>query len=167
MNLHSLRVRTAICGTALAVTAGVVAVAPEVATAAQGSASTYVLLYKDGSSSSDAQSTVSAAGGSVVANYAKIGVVIARSASASFASDVQMNRKVSAAARTDGFATSIGKDQAAGADAAAAAATCGRQPFRSAVGHAADQRACGARGHRRRSLRRGRRYRHRPGLHPP
>ena len=125
MNLHSLRVRTAICGTALAVTAGVVAVAPEVAAAAQGTASTYVVLYKDGSSSGDAQSTVSAAGGSVVANYAKIGVVIARSASASFASDVQMNSKVSAAARTDGFATSIGKDQAAGADAAAAAATWG------------------------------------------
>ena len=125
MNLHSLRVRTAICGTALAVTAGVVAVAPEVAAAAQGTASTYVVLYKDGSSSGDAQSTVSAAGGSVVANYAKIGVVIARSASASFATDVQMNSKVSAAARTDGFATSIGKDQAAGADAAAAAATWG------------------------------------------
>ena len=122
MNLHSLRVRTAICGPRYAVTAGAVAVDPEVAAAAPGSASTYVVLYKEGSSSADAQSTVSAAGGSVVANYTKIGVVIARSASASFASDVQMDSKVSAAARTDGFATSIGKDQGAGGDAAAAAA---------------------------------------------
>jgi hypothetical protein len=66
------------------------------------------VLYRGGASSSDAGSTVRSAGGTLVANYRQIGVVIARSSNAGFASAVQKNGKVSGAARTDGFGVKIG-----------------------------------------------------------
>src|SRR5712691_7090022 len=51
--------------------------------------------------------TVSNAGGTLVANYSQIGVVIARSSDPNFAATVQQNGNVGGAARTDGFATKV------------------------------------------------------------
>jgi subtilisin family serine protease len=75
--------------------------------ATQGADSTYIVLYRDGASSADAATTVSGAGGTLVANYSQIGVVIARSSNPNFAATVQQNGKVGGAARTDGFATKV------------------------------------------------------------
>src|SRR5689334_15798981 len=41
--------------------------------------STFVVLYREGASSSNAASTIASAGGTVVANYSQIGVLVARS----------------------------------------------------------------------------------------
>jgi lantibiotic leader peptide-processing serine protease len=94
--------------------------ASPVAAAPQGATSTYIVLYRGGASSADAGSTVNNAGGTLVANYSQIGVVIARSNNANFAAAVQQDAKVSGAARTNGFGTQLG-DVQAGADATPAA----------------------------------------------
>jgi subtilisin family serine protease len=84
------------------------------------------VLYRDGASSSGAGTTVRSAGGTLVANYSQIGVAIARSSNAGFASAVEQNGKVSGVARTDGFGVKIGDVQAgAGPVAAPAAPTSG------------------------------------------
>ncbi len=126
MNLRSTRAKAVIVSTGLLVAAATAVAAPQAAAAPQGADSTYIVLYRDGASSSDAASTVRAAGGTLLANYGQIGVVIARSSNANFASAVQQNSKVSGAARTDGLGTKLG-DVAdnSGQDAAPAAATWG------------------------------------------
>ncbi len=75
--------------------------------ATQGGDSAYIVLYHDGASSADAAATVSNAGGTLVANYSQIGVVIARSSEPNFAAAVQQNGKVAGAASTAGFATQV------------------------------------------------------------
>jgi len=92
-------------------------------TAAQ---STYVVLYHEGAATSQARSTVEAAGGTLVANYSQIGVVVARSASDGFADAVQRDAKVEGVAATNGFGTRV-KDVASDSGTAAAplAATWG------------------------------------------
>jgi hypothetical protein len=51
-------------------------------------AQNYIILYKQNAVASDAAATVKQAGGSVIATYPQIGVVIARSNSSSFGSAV-------------------------------------------------------------------------------
>ena len=63
-----------------------------VASAAE--ASTYIVLYRAGASSADAGTTVAAAGGTLVANYAEIGVVVARSSDAKFSANLAANRRI-------------------------------------------------------------------------
>jgi lantibiotic leader peptide-processing serine protease len=124
MNVRSTRAKAVIASTGLLIAAASAVTAPQVAAAPQGADSTYIVLYRDGASSTDAASTVSSAGGTLVANYSQIGVVIARSSNASFASAVQQNSKVSGAARTDGLATKLGDVVAnSGPDSAPTAAT--------------------------------------------
>jgi hypothetical protein len=126
MNVRSTRAKAVIVSTGLLITAASAVNAPPVAATPQGVDSTYIVLYRDGASSTDAASTVSSAGGTLVANYGQIGVVIARSSSAKFASAVQQNSNVSGAARTDGLATRLGGVQDnSGTDAAPSAATWG------------------------------------------
>ena len=62
--------------------------------AAPASAQTYVVLYKKSASPGDAASTVQRAGGTLVANWDSIGVVVARSSSAGFASALQADSRV-------------------------------------------------------------------------
>src|SRR5947208_7669874 len=66
----------------------------------------YVILYKQDSVASDAAATVKQAGGSVVATYPQIGVVIARSSSPSFNSAVLKDSRIDAAASTRVWASS-------------------------------------------------------------
>jgi subtilisin family serine protease len=81
-----------------------VATATSAAAASSGTQSTYVVLYQAGASSSAAGADVKAAGGTLVANYWQIGVVIARSSSATFASAIKGAAGVAGASATARFA---------------------------------------------------------------
>src|ERR1700745_2783117 len=101
MNGRSNRAKAVLATAGLVIaTTTAVTMAPAAANP-QGAGSTYVVLYKDGASSGGAASLVASAGGTLVANYSQIGVVIARSSNANFASAVQANNKVGGAAKTD------------------------------------------------------------------
>jgi len=69
--------------------------------------STYVVLYKQQAVGSDAASTIRYAGGTLVASYPQIGVVIARSDSLSFRDNLLKDNRVENAASTDGFGTKL------------------------------------------------------------
>jgi subtilisin family serine protease len=127
MNVRSTRRTAAIVSTALVMAGASAITAPQVGAAPQGADSTYIVLYRDGASSMDAASTVTSAGGTLVANYSQIGVVIARSSSANFASAVQQNSNVSGAASTAGLGTKLGDvmDDSGPVSAAPAAPTSG------------------------------------------
>src|SRR5512132_1852310 len=73
------------------------------AAAGNAGTSTYVVLYKQKSIAAGSAAAVTNAGGTVVASYPQIGVVIARSDSPSFSSDVAKDGRVWGAASTDGF----------------------------------------------------------------
>jgi len=86
--------------------------------AATGTAQTYVIVYSSTSVPSDAAKKVTAAGGSVVASYGAIGVVIASSDQATFASKVKADRRVSGAVASARFATQLSDDTASTDEAA-------------------------------------------------
>src|SRR6478672_4123299 len=104
-----------LCLSALAMTFSLTAVAasanaPSVAASAS---QTYIVLYKTQSVSADAAAAVSKAGGSIVATYPQIGVVIATSSNTSFRTNVLRDTRVGGAAATDRFATRLEVDSAA------------------------------------------------------
>jgi lantibiotic leader peptide-processing serine protease len=70
-------------------------------------AQNYVILYKQASVASDAASMVQKAGGSVVATYPQIGVVIARSNSPTFGATVGKDSRIEGAASTRGFGVQL------------------------------------------------------------
>ena len=108
MSIRSTRVKAVLAAVGLLIATASVATASTSASAAtQGGTSTYIVLYHDGASSDGAAATVAGAGGTLVANYSQIGVVIARSSDPNFAANVQQNGNVAGAARTDGFATKV------------------------------------------------------------
>ncbi len=104
---RSLRARVIAGAAALAVIGGLAAFAISLPASGAGSQQTYIILYKQGASTNDASQLVTAAGGSLVANWSEIGVVVARSTNTSFAQSVRANSKVEGAAATGGFATQI------------------------------------------------------------
>jgi len=108
MSLRSTRVKAALGSAGLLIVTATAATAAPASAAAQAADSTYIVLYHDGASSADAAATVSKAGGTLVANYSQIGVVIARSSDPNFAAAVQQNGNVAGAANTAGFATKVG-----------------------------------------------------------
>lgn len=69
-----------------------------------GVQSTYVVLYSAGAKSAGAEQAVSSAGGTLVANYSAIGVVIARSSQSGFAAAMGRVKGVDSAVATGGFA---------------------------------------------------------------
>ena len=71
----------------------------------------YVVLYKQESLASNAAATIQKAGGSVVATYPQIGVVIASSDSASFQEKILADSKVESAASTAGLGVTAGEAQ--------------------------------------------------------
>src|SRR5438309_6828190 len=73
--------------------------------------SNYVVLYKQQSLARDVESTVTRAGGSVVYQYPQIGVVIAKSESASFRDNLLKDNRIENAAATDRFATRLPDEQ--------------------------------------------------------
>ena len=70
---------------------------------------TYVLLYRSGAKTSGAAAAVEAAGGTLVANYEAIGVVIARSENAGFETTIEQSQGVQASA-TSGLGVYGGVD---------------------------------------------------------
>jgi hypothetical protein len=78
------------------VATGVFAIAA-LALASSVFAQNYVILYKQNAVASDAAATVKNAGGSVIATYPQIGVVIARSSSSSFGSAVLKDSRIDSA----------------------------------------------------------------------
>jgi lantibiotic leader peptide-processing serine protease len=108
MSVRSTRVKAGLVSVGLLIATVMAAAAAPASAATQGADSTYIVLYRGGASSVGAAATVSSAGGTLVANYSQIGVVIARSSDPNFAATVQQNSNVAGAARTDGFATKIG-----------------------------------------------------------
>src|SRR4051812_9869063 len=94
-----------------AVIAATGAFAPTAATAAgpgtSGEAQNYLILFKGSSSPADAPTIVTGAGGTVVANYSQIGVLVARSGNSAFGDTVRANSKVEGAAATANYATQL------------------------------------------------------------
>src|SRR6184192_272782 len=72
-----------------------------------GSAQTYIVLYKTQSVSADAANAIAGAGGTMVATYDAIGVVIARSDNDAFRSNLMKNSAIQGVAATDKFATQL------------------------------------------------------------
>jgi subtilisin family serine protease len=75
-----------------------------------GSAQTYIVLYKTQSISADAATVIAKAGGTVVASYDAIGVVIARSDNDAFRTNLMKNSAVQGVAATGKFATKLVDD---------------------------------------------------------
>jgi len=92
-----------------------------------GSAQTYVVLYKTNAVSSNAAGVITNAGGTLVASYDKIGVVIARSDNELFGNNMMLGAKVEGVAATTNFGVQLNDefevvdsadvDQGAAADA--------------------------------------------------
>ncbi|MFN2543914.1 MAG: S8 family serine peptidase [Actinomycetota bacterium] len=87
-------------------------------TAASGASATpsgqtqnYVVLYKGNSVDANAAQSIQKAGGTVIYSYPQIGVVIARSDSSSFQSNLSKDSKVEGVAATTNFATKIDDGQ--------------------------------------------------------
>jgi subtilisin family serine protease len=83
--------------------------------ATTGPVETYLVVYKAGASSQDAQSLVQGAGGSLVVNYDQIGIAVAKSNHTDFTSKVLIDSRVDAVAPTQQGATRL-RDGEPGAD---------------------------------------------------
>ena len=89
--------------------AGAVAVGSSAgAEPAGGAEATYLVLYQKSNSTNGAAAAVRAAGGTLVADYNSIGVVIARSSNAGFEAAIEAARGVEAAVDTAGHGVSVG-----------------------------------------------------------
>ncbi len=105
------RARTTLAALTL-VGAGIgLAAVPAGATTQAGTDSTYLVLYQAGASTAGADGAVAAAGGTLVAAYPQIGVVVARSSSTGFAAAMGATRGVDSAVATGSFATRLTDSQ--------------------------------------------------------
>jgi lantibiotic leader peptide-processing serine protease len=96
--------------------------APAVAavqTAHAGTQQTYLVVYSQQAVPASAASTISAAGGTVVATYAAIGVAVVRSDSATFRGSLMQDSRVEGVSATGAFATRLNDDNATDATAPA------------------------------------------------
>src|SRR5215208_146193 len=89
--------------------AGQFAAAP---VALAGTTETYVVLYRQQAVPANAQATIERAGGTTVASYDQIGVVIARSSDASFRTKLASDSRVEGVSATTGFATRLDPTEA-------------------------------------------------------
>ena len=80
--------------------------------AGTASAATYVVLYKAQGVPADGGAAVRAAGGTVVASYSQIGVIIAESDSAGFREALMKDARVDGVSATERFATRLWEDTA-------------------------------------------------------
>ncbi len=117
------RIRTAVAAIAvLAIPAVALSAGPAVSA---GTESTYVVVYHAGANSNGADKAVQSAGGSVVANYSAIGVVIARSSNAAFAASMQRVSGVDQAVATGQYGTKVDGTAEEGDASTALASTWG------------------------------------------
>ncbi|GAA2479719.1 S8 family serine peptidase [Terrabacter carboxydivorans] len=100
---------------------------------AAGATSTYLVVYKEKTSTGGAGSAVAAAGGQVVATYAPISVVVARSSDPGFAEKMRVVKGVEGAVATTRFASAF-DGGAVSADAADTADTTVAAPSAPANG---------------------------------
>src|SRR6266480_1585906 len=103
--LSHLRIATA--GTLIIAAAIAILATTNTALVRAGSAQTYIVLYKTQSVSADAANAIAGAGGTLVANYNAIGVVIARSDNDAFRSNLMKNSAIQGVAATEKFATKL------------------------------------------------------------
>src|SRR5437016_14211064 len=106
-NRFFLFVRIATAGTLIIAAAIAFLATTNTALVGAGSAQTYIVLYKTQSVSVDAANVIAKAGGTLVANYNAIGVVIARSDNDAFRSNLMTNSAIQGVAATDKFATQL------------------------------------------------------------
>jgi subtilisin family serine protease len=92
-----------------------------VVTAPAAFGSNYVILYNAQAAPAGSSAAVQKAGGTVVATYPQIGVVIASSDSASFRSALLADSRIQGVSSTAGFATRLPASQVTGSDAIPAA----------------------------------------------
>jgi lantibiotic leader peptide-processing serine protease len=116
---EALHRRVFVAASVLALAGGSVIALPP-ASADTGVQSTYVVLYTAGAKSTGAQQAVEAAGGTLVANYTEIGVVIARSTQSGFAAAMNRSPGVDDAVATGAFGVKT-PDSAAGDEPSASA----------------------------------------------
>ncbi len=109
---------------AAALTLGMIGVGVVPAASASGPESSYLVLAPQGKSTAKAAARVAAAGGTVVATYDQIGVLVARSTNTAFASAVA-GSGVESVASTDGLGTTLIDDETVGVLDAAAVGTPG------------------------------------------
>jgi lantibiotic leader peptide-processing serine protease len=119
MHTSGRRLGRLLVGAAVIAATGVLV--PTAATAAPvgttGPTENYLVLFKGSSSPANAAAIVTAAGGTVVANYSQIGVVVASSANTAFDETLRADNKVEGASATTGFGTRIGGLEVDAADA--------------------------------------------------
>jgi len=84
--------------------------------ASTASADSFVVLYKGNAVPASASADVQKAGGTYVVGYDQIGVAIARSQSASFASKMSNDRRVEGVSSTAGFASKLEEPSAESAE---------------------------------------------------
>src|SRR3954451_8426793 len=84
--------------------------------ATTASADTFVVLYKSNAVPASANSDIQKAGGTYVYGYGQIGVAIARSDSASFASTLSKDSRVEGVSTTRGFGSKLGEPAAEDSD---------------------------------------------------
>ena len=110
MQMTGGRLGRLLAGAAVIAATGVFA--PAAATAAPagttGPTETYLVLFKGISSPANAAAIVTGAGGTVVANYSQIGVLVARSDNTAFDDTMRANNKVEGAAATTEFGSKLG-----------------------------------------------------------
>ena len=88
---HKVTTSVAVVGALL--TLGI-PVASSTTSGSTGAEQTYLVMYKQESSAADAASRISAAGGTLVANYKQIGVVVAKSTNTAFAATLEKDSRV-------------------------------------------------------------------------
>jgi len=102
--------KASVCVAALASLSGFAGQVHADSSSTSGATQTYVVLYKTQAVGSDAAAVISKAGGSLVASYPQIGVVIATSSSGTFRANLMKNTQVQGAAATTKFGVGLGDD---------------------------------------------------------
>jgi len=105
--------RVGYVGAAAVLVAGLALATPSAAQPGSGSQGTYLVLYKQSVTPADAASSIVAAGGSVVANYSQIGVVVVRSADGAFAKKIGEDSRVEGATATGSFGVKPFREESA------------------------------------------------------
>jgi len=77
------------------------------------SATNYIVLYKAKGVPADGGAVIRSAGGTVVASYAQIGVILADSSSSTFSADLMRDNRVQAVSATANFATRLDDTESA------------------------------------------------------
>jgi lantibiotic leader peptide-processing serine protease len=107
------KIASLVAGLALVASAALASIA---APASAGATRTYIVVYAQPSVSSDAAAKIQSAGGTLVASYGQIGVVVARSSNDAFASTLRTDARIQGVSATDAFGVQL-PNEAVGTDA--------------------------------------------------